>query len=375
MSNKQRHLYISIAVVVATAIIITLAVILLNHNNNENGRVRSHDVVLDDNIVLLVNGEPITRREFQFRMERRRGPVIHHFRETYGADDTHPTFWITEFGGTTPMDFSRERTLEAVIHIKVEQILARDRGLIDDITYEYFLEALDKENSRRSNAFEQGQVVHGLLQLSEESFFNSRHNDMVSQLIGQLRIEGVIAPTQNQIEQFYYENIQDFRNQDDLSVQVIYVPYMFGDEVSENRAREILEDILLQIQVSSFDIVAERVRNGEFYGVLIQEIDINEETDPAEFASFWIAINEVQELPVGDVSEIIDNFENMTIIRCTARTYRGFMSLDDEGVISWISNRLLRVHYAGFIAEQIAAADIVINYDVFNNMMIPEELW
>jgi len=373
LKNKKYKLFLLISAAVVVIAVATV-ILLLSRNDDITEPDDIIDVVLNENIVLLVNGEAINRREFQFRMERRRGPVIHHFRETYGADSNAPLFWTTYFGEITPMDFSREQTLNNSIFIKMEQILANERGIIDDITYEYFLEILEEENAHRRQAREQGQVVHGVSEVSEESFFNSRHQYMVEYLLESLIHEGLITPSRAEIEQYFNDNIDNFRHPDDLTVQIIYVPYIFGYENSRNEAQLLLEEILAQLQNNlDFDALANHIINGNVDGVSYQELVIDDETDPMTFDNFWYAIVEAAEMPIGTVSGIIDNFDNLAIIRCTERVYRGFMTLSE--VEPWISNRLAHRNYFEFINSQIAAANIIINYEVFNSMTIPEELW
>jgi hypothetical protein len=105
--------------------------------------------------VAIVNGEPITVGEFQLVLGRHR----------------------TRSAGNA-LDIS----LQESIKIKLQQTLAVQQGLFDDISFEGFLEELREENVRREALKTRGGIVYGPVHLNERMYYKHRMNQLILDL-------------------------------------------------------------------------------------------------------------------------------------------------------------------------------------------------
>ncbi|BCG58059.1 hypothetical protein [Paenibacillus sp. URB8-2] len=120
--------------------------------------------------VAWVNGEPIAYGEFRTRMLELRGEVIAETAKG-GADPAAKGFWTSGAGGRTPLDLLKEKTLNLLVRVKVQQIAAKEAGIAGDIGYKAFLSRLDAENRTRSSRLRRGEPIYGPKQYTEKAYY------------------------------------------------------------------------------------------------------------------------------------------------------------------------------------------------------------
>ncbi|AIQ11937.1 hypothetical protein [Paenibacillus durus] len=120
--------------------------------------------------VAWVNGEPVADGEFRTRMLELRGEVVAETAKG-GADPAAKSFWTSDIGGRTPLGLLKEKTLDLLVRVKVQQIAAKEAGIAEDIGYEAFLSRLDAENRTRSSRLRRGEVIYGPQQYSEQTYY------------------------------------------------------------------------------------------------------------------------------------------------------------------------------------------------------------
>ncbi|NGM82415.1 hypothetical protein G5B47_08295 [Paenibacillus sp. 7124] len=120
--------------------------------------------------VAWVNGEPVAYGEFRTRMLELRGEVIAETAKG-GADPAAKGFWTSGAGDRTPLDLLKEKTMNLLVRVKVQQIAAKEAGIAGDIGYKAFLIQLDAENRTRSSRLRLGEPVYGPEQYSEKAYY------------------------------------------------------------------------------------------------------------------------------------------------------------------------------------------------------------
>jgi hypothetical protein len=133
------------------------------------------------NSIAKVNSEPISIDEFNLFLAQNRAETFGYFHQKYGVDDSKG-FWTRAKGGETPLERLKAVTLSQCVRIKVQQVLARQKGIVSDIRYERFLIDLEQENQRRKAAAQNHQPIYGPLQYARETYFNYRLSIMVNAL-------------------------------------------------------------------------------------------------------------------------------------------------------------------------------------------------
>lgn len=139
----------------------------------------------DTTVIALVNSEPVSYREFMQQANRERSQVIRYFRITYGRKYTSD-FWTQISEGKSPADILKKRSMDTLVKIKVQQILAKKWGIMSDISYNGFLIKLETENKIRLEAKNRNQVIYGPVQYTEDVYYSYLFTNMVNQLKAQL---------------------------------------------------------------------------------------------------------------------------------------------------------------------------------------------
>jgi hypothetical protein len=148
-----------------------------------------------------VNGEPISKEEFCHFSSQERASVIQYFRDKYKIDYGND-FWNTCCEGTTPAEFLIKRIIDTLSYIKIQQIQAKKRGLIIDISYSKFLNELNAENTRRAVAKKNNTPIYGPVQYSDMVYYNYRFSNLVIQLKTKLNDE-LFKVTEEALVAFY----------------------------------------------------------------------------------------------------------------------------------------------------------------------------
>ena len=91
---------------------------------------------LSDNkeYIAKVDVHIISSSEFKNFMNRNRAMIYNYFYENYKDVDS-ADFWTRKFGDETPIERLKKVTLNECVRIKIQQILAKEKKLIDDISF------------------------------------------------------------------------------------------------------------------------------------------------------------------------------------------------------------------------------------------------
>jgi hypothetical protein len=125
----------------------------------------------ETSVVAFVDGTPIAAAELKLQMLNDRPAVFQYFHATYNVDD-NPVFWTSYYGKENPLTWLKQRAMQDIVRIRVQEILMKRYGLIRDAGYSYFETAFNAENSRRRHALANNQPVYGVLQYSESQYLD-----------------------------------------------------------------------------------------------------------------------------------------------------------------------------------------------------------
>lgn len=142
---------------------------------------KQNSMVVPKDIVAYVDNEPISKDEISLCAEEFRSEVIAYFYNTYKAEQDE-NFWSTSFDGEVPANLLRDKAFSKAVEIKVQQIMCKEIGIVEDISYETFKKELKTENKRRQNAVSDGEPIYGPEQYSEASYYTYLHNNRLLKL-------------------------------------------------------------------------------------------------------------------------------------------------------------------------------------------------
>ncbi|MCF8380389.1 MAG: hypothetical protein K9H49_12470 [Bacteroidales bacterium] len=184
--------------------------------------------------ILNINGENISTEEFAFFMKSQRSLCYSYFYTTYNVNQS-PEFWTSSYSGERPIDYIREKTLETLTEVKVHLMLAKELGMINDISFRAFLYRFDEENKRRKEITEKGGLIYGPKEFSREGYFSYWYSNLMIDLrkkwIRELEI------TNDSIKVYYNRMKERYRTSDEVSLILFSIPYNEPQEQEEAKKR------------------------------------------------------------------------------------------------------------------------------------------
>ncbi|NOU62703.1 hypothetical protein GC096_01415 [Paenibacillus sp. LMG 31461] len=310
--------------------------------------------IKDDQIVATVNGEPIRVSEFMLIMNNNYvAKTYNYFTNKYGVKD-YQDFWSTRYGNEKPIDYAKSLTLKEWIRIKSEQILMKQYGVVSDMTYESFLNELEKENNRRKTAVENKQVIYGPVEYSEYQYFSHIFtNDVIElkKILGKEKFK----MTENELKDAY-EQLKEkyFRESYDIKVEKISMK-------KSEHADEIMRELQRSLgQADSFEKLKSNDKD-----IVFGTQTFNETTAKTDYDVNPQLLIEAQQLSVGDISDIIEENNTLTIIKCMESKERGFQEYDQ--VKEQVNDRILEEKYEDLVQHTIKNAKVKVVDKVFNH--------
>ncbi|MDR6555235.1 hypothetical protein [Paenibacillus qinlingensis] len=128
--------------------------------------------------VAYINDVAIDEREFQLFLNDVKAQTAGYFKKTYNADDSD-SFWTKSFQGEVPIEKAKQLALERLKEVKVQQLLAQQYDLVNDLSYTTFLANWSQENQRREKAIKNNQVIYGPRQYEERGYYTYLFSNLV----------------------------------------------------------------------------------------------------------------------------------------------------------------------------------------------------
>ncbi|WP_438449200.1 peptidyl-prolyl cis-trans isomerase [Gorillibacterium sp. sgz5001074] len=171
--------------------------------------------------IAVVDGEKVDAKEVQLLANAQRAKVYTYFMQRYGLEDSLD-FWQTEVGGEKPIQKLKGLTLERLKEIKVQQLWARQEGLIEDIGYESFLQRLHDENESRKKALQEHRVIYGPQQYNADTYYEYVFSNLIIQLKQRLA-DSAYKPDEEQIHRYYEENKTRYTEKGTAQMEVLFI--------------------------------------------------------------------------------------------------------------------------------------------------------
>ncbi|NQX67145.1 peptidyl-prolyl cis-trans isomerase [Paenibacillus alba] len=315
--------------------------------------------VEDDQTVATVNGEPIRASEFMLIMNNNYvAKTYNYFSNKYGVKD-YKDFWNTVYGNEKPIDYAKSLALKEWIRIKSEQILMKQYGVVSDMTYASFLNELEKENNRRKTAVANNQVIYGPVEYSEYQYFSHEFTNQVIELKKNLAKEK-FKLTENELKAAYEQLKEEyFRESYDIKVEKISMK-------KSERSDEVMRDLHKNLQKADS---IEKLKSVD-KDIAVETQTLNETTAKTDYDVNPQLLTEAQKLKVGEISDIIDENNRLTIIKTIENKERGIQSYDK--VKEQVQSRILDEKYEDLVQHIIKDAKVKVVDQVFNRLSVKQ---
>ncbi|GMQ59065.1 hypothetical protein AN1V17_34620 [Vallitalea sediminicola] len=286
MKNKKRCINVKkLAIIITVIMTFSLLFIVI---------VAKDKVDIDaDKTVAYINDEPVSLREFK---------------QCFSSQD-----------------------LAYMIRIKIEQLLFREKNIVEDISYKTYHRSFIKENERRKKAVDKGEIIYGPKQFQEDDYYNYLHSKRV------LLLKGILAADEYAIDdkklKIYYDNSKerylDYKKQDCIETRLIKISPL--DRRDEKLTVSDIKE-LIDTQDNIFDNMVDLKNIIEENGYKIDVIDrvFDETTARNDIKIEYSIYNPVSRLKVNEISDVIDYNGAFYIIKCISRKEGSYYSFEDK---------------------------------------------
>ncbi len=187
----------------------------------------------DKHCVGYVDNYPITISEMHYWMLLNKAEVHRHFYLEYGVNDSED-FWQSEYGGESPLEMLKNIAFQKAKRLKVQQVLAYEYGLINEINFDSIVSRIDNVNLVRNDNLNNGKIIYGSKYYTQRSYFVYQ-SDQMTQVLKEKLAEKELKPKKKELEQLLpksdvsYEDYKDF-----LRMQYVEQHY---DEFIDNKCK------------------------------------------------------------------------------------------------------------------------------------------
>lgn len=163
----------------------------------------------NDAVVMTVDGEPVTVSEYQLVMEGKTGEVFNYFYGTEGLEDRHG-YWRDDAREKNPIKRLRSAVTDEMKRIKTIQRLAKEKGVVADISFAAFQAGLARENERRQTVVENKGVIYGPRRYQPYRYYFFRLKDHEQATLEAFQKDPENAVPEKEIADFHAENAPHF---------------------------------------------------------------------------------------------------------------------------------------------------------------------
>ncbi|WP_113676057.1 foldase protein PrsA [Vallitalea guaymasensis] len=227
--------------------------------------------------------------------------------------------------------FSIQQDLDYMIRIKIEQLLFREKNVVEDISYKTFIKSFIEENKRRKKALDKGEIIYGPKEFQEDDYYSYLHSKRV--LLLKEILAGDEFAIDNEKLKIYYDNSRelyaDYKKQVYIEAKLVKIsPLDIRDKkLTASNIKELI-DTHYNIFDDQIDFQDAIEKNGYRIDVIDRVFD---ETTARNDIKFEYSIyNPVSRLEVNEISEVIDYNGAFYIIKCISRKEGSYYSFEEK---------------------------------------------
>ncbi|MBW7452970.1 peptidyl-prolyl cis-trans isomerase [Paenibacillus sepulcri] len=291
-----------------------------------------------NSVVAVVNGEPITYGEMKREMDSQRARVIG-----------------TSSDGEEPLEKLKKEALSNAVNTKVMQMMAKEKGVVADISYEAFLKGLTEENKRRAAAVKSNQAVFGPEHYGESEYYRLIQSNIAGELKKILQSETVFSD--EQLQQYYDTNKEQYKVPDTIRTRKVTVSGVDAD------AGKIMKDIRSRVD-SGMNI--DEASSGYGQSAHVEEQIFDAKSAHSDTLGYPILLSKVQPLLQGQLTGVFQENGKYLFAQCIERTTPGYLAFKE--VKEAIRSHLAGQAYDREIERLLQDAKVSINEDVYDRI-------
>jgi hypothetical protein len=322
-----------------------------------------------NNYIAKVNGEIISMEEFERQFNMSKANVTNYFHEKYGVQ-MGKYFWTTNINGEVPLEVAKQRTLDECVKIKLQEKLAKEKGILADISQEAFLGGMKAENDRRSKAIKSNQPVYGPKQLDENTYFSYFFNNMIIKLKEKLA-EKELKATDEELEK-HYTSVRDKLYTYEDTIKISMITLAVGEEEKVNsEAKEERLEIIKELKErldkgEDFEKVLKDATSKGIKGLTTTARTLDKDTARNNSREEPLLLDAVNNLSPYGISDVFEENSSLNIAKCIDRKEGGYKSFED--VKENVKSSYINERYDEIIRNLIKDASIEVNDKVYQSI-------
>ncbi len=341
--NKSNRKHILGVIVIGVAIMIVVYTLSLTNRSVENIPIA------------YINDYPISFEEYELQSKKHKANVYSYFVQKYSIDNEEG-FWDTSFGGEVPSDVLKKWTFDGIKRMKMEQILAKEMGLIDDISYQTFVDSFYAENERRLEAIDNDEIIYGPKQYTLSVYSDYVHSNLVAELMNALE-KDELSLTEDDMKSYYEAHLDLFKIEDYIKVDILTVKALQGMEEEAEDKRLAIDKKLENGE--SFYMIVDEYHNDAIIDVSVEERLFDDSIGNTRETKAITLYMEADKLAIGTTSESIKINDEWHYVRVLTKEEMGYYTYDH--VKEYIRSFLLKNKYDTLINALLEEASIVKN--------------
>lgn len=190
-------------------------------------------------VVLLVNGEEVTRLEQEYFEGKRKSEIMSKYIKEYGAT-VDEKFWETSFNGVTPQEKLDELVLQDTVKAKLQLVLCRDYEIYSNISFDALYNKALQYNEENKDI-----KTVGVQEIPLESFYDYYVDNGVMELKDILR-EKELLPTEAEVNEKLVEVKKKYPKLT-LDEQILATQDILVEEKYEQNLNKLITEAKIEV--------------------------------------------------------------------------------------------------------------------------------
>ncbi|MCR8643410.1 peptidylprolyl isomerase [Paenibacillus sp. N1-5-1-14] len=319
-----------------------------------------------DTTVMRINGEDVALGELELQLQDSAADVMRYFHEKYSAQDSKH-FWTDSYQNEIPIEVAKRKAVEKLTRIKVEQMVAKEKGIISDTSFSSFQAKLKSENQRRTEALSKGQVVYGPKEFRAIEYLSYDRSKMMEQLFAWYR-RNESQPNREALQGLYNKMQQQENHILEKPGQIHVQMYRIDWEAKPGA--------MTQDQVVQFaNTIRSELTSGRSSETILQNnkglVTMSDRYIPNVKPSNDLErqdplLQQASMLRVGELSDVITDDQGVMLIRCLNKTDGGVVSFDEAREV--LHSMYMEESLNSMIEDKVLHASLEVMEDVYSSV-------
>lgn len=303
---------------------------------------------------LTINGSKIDKEEFLDAASQKKYETVSYFSGKTGGN-VDAGFWEREIEGEFPYQILADAAVEQLKYTHAVYGLAKEKGYIEDDSYQGLLERWETENNLRKEKIAKGEAVYGLSEYTLEMYREYEMDTFQKQYCENLENEGMDI-TDAEREQYYKEHESSYQKEDDRILDYIMIPYT-SEEMSGEQTEELKQRLTaIYKKMDAEHSLAELAGADQEISAYLEHADVTADELRVYSRTISDVLEYAWELKAGESTAVIDEYGCLYLIECTDRIENEPSSLEE--VKDNINKTLREERYDEIISKRAEEARI-----------------